>query len=120
MSASFFTFERRVVVQQLLTGAFGGLKRVVVRPQKHRRQHGWTCPQPSPSLCVVDRVLVSGDDEDEGEALPHLPQPLLHQLSNTATVVESTVECKCFQLETSIVFFTFPWNGSSLVERVRR
>ena len=20
-----------------------------------RRQHGWTCPQPSPSLCVVDR-----------------------------------------------------------------
>ena len=35
----------------LLTGVFGGLGRVVVRLQKHRRQHGWTCPQPSPSLC---------------------------------------------------------------------
>ena len=38
------------VVQQLLTGVFGGLVRVVVRLQKHKRQHGWTCPQPSPSL----------------------------------------------------------------------
>ena len=46
-----FTFERRVVVQQLLTGVVGGLERVVVRLQKHRRQHGWTCPQSSPSLC---------------------------------------------------------------------
>ena len=43
------------------------------------------------SLCV--------DDED-----PHLSQPLLYQLSNTATVVESTVECKCVQLEIAIVF----------------
>ena len=41
-----FSLER-----QLLTGVFGGLRRVVVRLQKHRRQHGWTCPQPSPSLC---------------------------------------------------------------------
>ena len=43
-----FTLER-----QLLTSVFGGLGRVVVvvRLQKHRRQHGWTCPQPSPSLC---------------------------------------------------------------------
>ena len=32
-------------------------------------------------------------DDDEG----------LYQLSNTATVVESIVECKCFQLETAIV-----------------
>ena len=47
---------------------------------------------------------MSGDDEDEGEAHPHVSQPLLYQLSNTATVVESTVECKCFQLETAIVF----------------
>ena len=31
-----FTFERRVVVQQLLTGVLGGLGRVVVRLQKHR------------------------------------------------------------------------------------
>ena len=105
-----FTFERCVAVQQLLTGVFGGLGRVVVRLQRHERQHGWTCPQPSPSLCVDDRgagkrfVLVSGDDEDEGEAHPHLSQPLLYQLSNTATVVESTSECKCFQLETAIVF----------------
>ena len=38
-----------------------------------------------------------GDDEDD--AHPHLSQPLLYQLSNTATVVESTFECKCFQLE---------------------
>ena len=38
-----FTFGRRVV-QQLLTGVFlGG---VVVRLQRHERQHGWTCPQP--------------------------------------------------------------------------
>ena len=99
-----FTFERRVVGQQLLTCVFGGLERVVVRLQKHRRQHGWTCPQPSPSLCVDDRggkrsALVSGDDEDEGEAHPHLSQPLLFQLSNTATVVESTVECKCFSAQ---------------------
>ena len=46
-----FTVERCVVVQQFLTGVFGGLGRVVVRLQKHRRQHGWTCPQLSPSLC---------------------------------------------------------------------
>ena len=45
-------------------------------------------------------VLVSGDDEDEGEAHPHVSPPLLYQLSNTATVVE----CKCFQPETAIVF----------------
>ena len=44
------TFERHVVVEQLLTGVFGGLGRVVVRLQKHRRQHWWTCPQPSSSL----------------------------------------------------------------------
>ena len=37
---------------------------------------------------------MSGDDEDEGEAHPRVPQSLLHQLSNTATVVESIVECK--------------------------
>ena len=49
-----FTFERRIVVQQLLTGVFGGLGRVVVRLQKHRRQHRWTCPQTFP-LSVVDR-----------------------------------------------------------------
>ena len=42
-------------------------------------------------------VLLSGDDE-EGEAHPHLSQPLLYQLSNTATV-----ECQCFQLETVFV-----------------
>ena len=47
---------------------------------------------------------MSGDDEDEGEAHLHVSQPLLYQLSNTATVVESTVECKCFELETAIVF----------------
>ena len=47
---------------------------------------------------------MSGDDEDEGEAHPHESQPLLYQLSNTATVVESTVECKCFQIETALVF----------------
>ena len=47
MNASFH-FQRRVVVQQLLTGVFGGLWFLL---QKHRRQHGWTCPQPSPSLC---------------------------------------------------------------------
>ena len=43
---------------------------------------------------------MSGDDEDEGEAHPHVSPPLLYQLSNTATVVE----CKCFQPETAIVF----------------
>ena len=46
----FFTYARRIVVQQLLSGLFGGLWRVVVRLQKHERQQGWTCPQPSPSL----------------------------------------------------------------------
>ena len=45
--------------------------------------------------------------DDEGEEHPHLSQSLLYQLSNTATVVESIVECKCFQLETAIVY-TFP------------
>ena len=84
-----FTFERRVVVQQLLTGVFGGLGRVVVRLQKHRRQHGWTCPQPSPSLWV--------DDRGAGKR------------SVLVSVVESTVECKYFQFER---------NGSSLVVRV--
>ena len=54
---------------------------VVVRLQKHRRQHGWTCPQPSTSHCksiVVDgeRSVLVSDDEDEGEALPHVSQPL--------------------------------------------
>ena len=74
-----FTFERRVVVQLLLTGFFGGLERVVVRLLK--RQHAWTCPQPSASLCVDDRgagkrsVLVFGYDEDEDEVNPHLSQP---------------------------------------------
>ena len=38
----FLTIER-----QLLTGVFGGLERDVVRLQKHRRQHRWTCPEPS-------------------------------------------------------------------------
>ena len=42
-----FTFERRVV-QQLLTGVFLG---VVVRLQRHERQHGWTCPQPPGAEC---------------------------------------------------------------------
>ena len=55
--------------------------RVVVRLQKHERQHGWTCPQPSPPpLCVDFRgagktsALVF-DDEDEDEAHPQLSQP---------------------------------------------
>ena len=38
-----FTYERRVV-QQLVTGVFFG--GVVVRLQRHERQHGWTCPHP--------------------------------------------------------------------------
>ena len=56
--------------------------------------------------------------DDEGEEHPHLSQSLLYQLSNTATVVKSIVECKCFQLDTAIVY-TSPWNGSSLVVWVR-
>ena len=47
---------------------------------------------------------MSGDDEDVGEAHPRVSQSQLHQLSNTAIVVESIVECKCFQIETSIVY----------------
>ena len=41
-------FERRAVVQQLLTGVFW---EVVVRLQRHERQHGWTCPQPPGAEC---------------------------------------------------------------------
>ena len=33
MNASFY----------LKTDVFGGVERVAVRLQKHRRQHGWTC-----------------------------------------------------------------------------
>ena len=47
-----FTFERRVVVQQLLTGVFGGLVRVEVRLQKAQaggRAHNLL------RLSVVDR-----------------------------------------------------------------
>ena len=67
-----FTFER-----QLLTDVFGGLERVVVRLRKHRRQHVWTCSQPSSSLSsrswwLERSVLVSVDDEDEDAAHPHL------------------------------------------------
>ena len=62
-------------------------------------------------------MLVCVDDEDEGEAHPRLSQPLSYQLSNAATVVESTVECKCFLLRTATVFH-FPWNDSSIVLRV--
>ena len=52
-----FTFERRVVVaQQFLTRVFAGLVRVVVRLHKHKRQHGWTCPQPS--LLSVSTIVV--------------------------------------------------------------
>ena len=32
----------------------------MVRLQKHKRQHGWTCPQPSPSLCRRIVVLERG------------------------------------------------------------
>ena len=39
----------------------------------------------------VSQAVGKADDEDEGEAHPHVSQPLLHQLSNFATVVESTV-----------------------------
>ena len=47
MNAPFFTLER-----QFLTGVFGGLRRVVVRLQKHRRLHVPTTLHP---LSVVDR-----------------------------------------------------------------
>ena len=92
-------FERRVVVQQLLTGEKTSFGRVLDSLQRHERQNGWTCPQP-PLPSVDDRgagkrsVLVYVDDD--GEEHPHLSQSLLYQLSNTATVVESLVECKCF------------------------
>ena len=55
---------------------------------------GGRAHNPPPLSVVVAgkrSVLVSGDDEDEGEAHPHVSQPLLHQLSNTATVA-SVVE----------------------------
>ena len=66
-------------------------------------------------LCVVDDDDDDDDDEgedDEGEENPHLPQPLLHQLSTTLMQVHfSDQNRKCFH---------FPWNDSSLVVRGRR
>ena len=54
----------------------------MVRLQKHRRQHGWDVPTTLTlslqSIVVAGErsVLVSGDDEDEGEANLYVSQPL--------------------------------------------
>ena len=69
-----------------------------------------------PPLSADDRgagersVLVNVDYEDEGEAHPHLSQPLLLNQLLSASVFSSKPQ----------LFFAFLWNGSSLVLRVRR
>ena len=125
-----FTCERRVVVQQLLTGVFGGLGRVVVRLQKHRRQHGWTCPQPSPFLSVDARgagkrsVLVFREDDEAHTHTCHSKARVRANGDERATWMETTSVFSALppsvsQLKPSI-FLHFPWNGSSLVVRVHR
>ena len=76
-----------------MTGVFGGFWFACKGTSDST---GGRAQNPLP-LSVDDRgsgkrtVLVYVDDEDDGDAHPHLTQPLLYQLSNRATVAESSV-----------------------------
>ena len=106
-----FTLER-----QLLTGVFGGLGRVVVRLQKHRRQHGWTCPQPSPSLCSRSWL-------ERGPYSLTMKMKMRHtHTCHSQTRVRANRDKRATWMETSlrssVLSFEscyFPRNGSSLV-----
>ena len=126
-----FTFERRVVVQQLLTGVSGRLGRVVVRLQKLRRQHGWTCPQPSLSLCVDDRgagkrsVLVLVMMKMKHTHTCHSKARVRANGDERATWMEthlpsSVLSHQVFLSSNPQFFLHFPWNNSSLVVRANR
>ena len=88
-----------------------------------RRQHGWTCPQPPPPLRLCGRSWWL-------ERGPYSCLAMMKMKVKHIHVCHSHCCINCRRqpllLNASVIrskpqlFITFPWNGSSLVERVRR